>query len=46
MESVTPQDDWEKDIVKTEWEDRDIDGVVQYVIDTEFLHLKDVDALD
>ena len=37
---------WKNDIVKTEWEDRDTYDVVQYRIDTEFLHLKDVDTLD
>ena len=46
MESTNLQADWEKDIVKTEWEDEDTDAVVQYQIDTEFLHLEDVDELD
>ena len=46
MESADSQADWEKDIVETEWTDRDTEIVAQDKIDTKFLHLKDVDKLD
>ena len=44
--STNSQADWEKDIVSTEWTDKDVDIAVQYKIDTELLHLSNVDELD
>ena len=37
---------WEKDVVPTTWTDEDGDALAQYVVDTEFLHLDDVDELE
>lgn len=46
METARSSTDWEKDIVDTEWTDKDTDAVAQYEIDTQYLDLKDVADLD
>lgn len=46
MDPAKSSTDWEKDIVETEWTDKDTDIMVQYEIDTKFLGLKDVQELD
>lgn len=46
MEYAEPRADWENEITSTEWTDKDTDILVQYKIDTEDLHLKDVDELN
>ena len=46
METTRSLTDWEKDIVDTEWTDKDADALVQYEIDKQYLNLKDVTDLD